>query len=71
VRRAGTGHHAAELARGEAHAGLDGAKQLTARLEKDLDVAQRRLDAAEKARDAAMKSIEQAAARGTGGKSGL
>jgi len=42
-----------------------GRGQLRSQLEKDLAQTQRRLEAAEKARDAAIKSLEQAALRGT------
>jgi len=56
---------AAELERGQAQTAMNGEQQLRSQLEKDLAQTQRRLEAAEKARDAAIKSLEQAAVRGT------
>jgi hypothetical protein len=56
---------AAELEQGRAQAGLDAEQRLRAQLEKDLAATQRRLEAAEKARDTAIKTLEQAATRGT------
>ena len=56
----------AELERGQAQTTINGEQQqLRAQLETDLAQTQHRLEAAEKARDAAIKSLEQAAVRGT------
>jgi colicin import membrane protein len=60
------GRQAAELQHGQAQTALQGEQQLRTQLENDLAQTQHRLEAAEKARDAAIKSLEQAAVRGTG-----
>lgn len=59
------GRQVAELDRGRAQVALEGEQRLRAQLERDLEACQQRVTAAEKARDAAIKTLEQAAARGT------
>jgi hypothetical protein len=56
---------AAELEHGCAQAALDAEQRLRAQLEKDIAATHRRLEAAEKASDTAIKTLEQAATRGT------
>ena len=54
-----------ETSHGRAQAAHEAEQRLRAQLEQDLAATQRRLEAAEKARDTAIKTLEQAATRGT------